>query len=338
MFLRKNNFLLSALLITLFSLAACKTDPKPPTKKDNKPTVQKKRVKVPAFNKDSAYAYIAKQVSFGPRVPNMKSHTQCKEWLAAKLESFGAEVILQDFEATAYTGTVLKATNIIGRINPENPKRIVLAGHWDTRHIADEDEDPNNHDKPILGADDAGSGVGVLLELARLIQENPIDLGIDIVFFDAEDHGDSREGVNDPMSWCKGAQYWAKNHHVPNYTAQFGILLDMVGGKDARFRKEGVSMHFAPTIMDKVWKLGQNMGYGDFFLNDLTYPITDDHRFVNELSDVRMIDIINKPTDTTFVAHWHTQQDDMSGIDKETLHAVGQTVLAVCYRFSDGSF
>ncbi|MFT6018529.1 MAG: Zn-dependent M28 family amino/carboxypeptidase, partial [Saprospiraceae bacterium] len=231
MFLRKNNFLLSALLITLFSLAACKTDPKPPTKKDNKPTVQKKRVKVPAFNKDSAYAYIAKQVSFGPRVPNMKSHTQCKEWLAAKLESFGAEVILQDFEATAYTGTVLKATNIIGRINPENPKRIVLAGHWDTRHIADEDEDPNNHDKPILGADDAGSGVGVLLELARLIQENPIDLGIDIVFFDAEDHGDSREGVNDPMSWCKGAQYWAKNHHVPNYTAQFGILLDMVGGK-----------------------------------------------------------------------------------------------------------
>ncbi|MFK7808856.1 MAG: M28 family peptidase, partial [Saprospiraceae bacterium] len=154
-------FLTFTLLVT-----ACKNDPKPPIKKDDKPTVKKKRVKVPAFSKDSAYQFVSKQVSFGPRVPNMKSHQECKEWITSKLEAYGATVILQNFEAEAYTGTTLKATNIIGQINPSHPNRVVLSAHWDTRHIADADENPDNRDKPILGADDGGSGVGVLLEIA----------------------------------------------------------------------------------------------------------------------------------------------------------------------------
>jgi glutaminyl-peptide cyclotransferase len=331
-----SKYIFYVFLLLLF-ISACKSEPKPPVKEEKNPA---KEITVPPFQSDSAYNYIAAQIAFGPRVPNTKAHQQCKEWLAATLKRFGTTVVLQDFEAKAYTGTILKATNIIGRINPEHPKRIVLAAHWDSRHIADADVDPANRDKAILGADDGASGVGVLLEIARLAKENPIDLGIDIVFFDAEDHGDSREGFDDPTSWCLGAQHWAKQHHVANYSPQFGILLDMVGGKDARFTKEGASMHYAPTIMDKVWKLAQDLGYGHYFVNDLTAPITDDHLFVNNLSQVRMIDIINRPvvTNTGFVSHWHTQQDDMEAIDKKTLQAVGHTLTEVCYRFGAGGF
>ena len=325
----------------LFLLAtACKQEPKTPEKKttvSTTPKVEKTRVKVPRFKRDSAFFFVHKQVDFGPRVPNTKAHKRCKEWLANTLEKYGAEVILQDFEAKAYTGEVLKATNIIGRINPEHPKRILLAAHWDSRHIADYDPDPQNQNKPILGADDGASGVAVLLEIARLMKEQPIDLGVDILFFDAEDQGDGSEnGLL--TSWCLGAQHWAKHPHVPSYSAQFGILLDMVGGKGARFTKEGVSMHFAPTIVNKIWKLAQNMGYGNYFVNDITSPITDDHRFVNEMTNIRMIDIINRPTDNSFVAHWHTQKDNLNAVNKNTLHAVGQIVLAVCYRLSDDSF
>lgn len=340
MLFKKNSPLLICTLLFLFLGTACKTDPNVSKEKEETPVVTEKETVTPRFKRDSAYNFVAAQVAFGPRVPNTKAHKECKEWLAAKLDSYGAEVVLQDFEAKAYTGTILKATNIIGRINPDHPKRVVLSAHWDSRHIADADPDASNRDKAILGADDGASGVGVLLEIARLVKDNPIDMGIDIVLFDAEDHGDNRPGIDDPTSWCLGAQYWAKNLHAPGYRAEFGILLDMVGGKGARFAKEEVSMSYAPTIMDKIWKLAQNMGYGNYFVDTRTRGLTDDHLFVNKLSNVRMVDIINQPatTNTGFVSHWHTQNDNMSTINKNTLHAVGQTVLAVCYKHADGTF
>jgi len=294
---------------------------------------------IPRFNKDSAFAFVAGQLAFGPRVPNTEGHRNTRAWLVRKLEAYGAQVMEQNFQPTAYDGTRLQATNIIGRFNPDAGKRILLAAHWDTRPFADsplEDEE-GRKDEPILGADDGASGVAVLLEVARLFGQNPADIGVDIVFFDAEDYGET--GGEDNESWGLGSQHWSRNPHVPGYDAQYGILLDMVGSKGARFTKEGFSMRFAPQVVNKVWKLAQAMGYGNYFVNETTPGILDDHYFVNTIAGIPMIDIVNRPVDsqTGFGHYWHTHDDNLDIIDKNTLRAVGQVVLAVLYREAQGT-
>jgi Zn-dependent M28 family amino/carboxypeptidase len=310
--------------------------------KDEKPELPvnpqpNKQVQIPKFERDSAYNYVAKQVAFGPRVPNTPEHVACKNWLADKMKSLGAKVIEQDFKATAYTGEVLNGTNIIAQYNPDNPIRIILCAHWDSRHISDHDPIEENRTKPVLGADDGGSGVGVLMEIARHLQQTPIELGVDIIFFDLEDYGESQS--EDYSSWCLGSQHWSKNLHKSGYKAKYGILLDMVGASNAQFTMEEISMSVAPTLMRNIWKLGQGMGYTGYFLNDKTKPIIDDHLFINQIARIPTIDIINKPkgSETGFTKCWHTQCDDLSNIDKRTLRAVGQTVLATVYRENNGT-
>ena len=290
-------------------------------------------VSAPIFNQDSAYTFVERQVQFGPRVPNTEAHKACAQYLASELERFGAEVYVQEAVLTAYNDDRLQASNIIGVFNPEQTNRVLLFAHWDSRPYADRDSDTNNHYKPIDGADDGASGVGVLLEIARQIGLNNIEIGIDIIFFDAEDYG-VPEFLNDYSadSFCLGSQFWAKNPHVPNYKAQFGILLDMVGSKNATFYKEGYSMQYAAPVVERVWSTARNLGYGKFFINNANAgSITDDHLYVHKGRGIPCIDIINLDNSTAhgFGSYWHTQQDTMDNIDRQTLKAVGQTVLEV---------
>ncbi|MEQ8704086.1 MAG: M28 family peptidase [Phaeodactylibacter sp.] len=303
------------------------------------PPPPKEKVSVPKFERDSALSYVAQQVAFGPRVPNTEAHRQAKAWLVKQFKSYGAKVTEQDFEVEAYTGDMLQATNIIAQFNPGAQKRILLAAHWDTRPFADSPINEERRDDPILGADDGGSGVAVLLEIARQLQGSPIEMGVDIVLFDAEDYGES--GGETPDTYALGAQYWSRNPHVSGaQKPKYGILLDMVGAQGARFPKEYFSMQYAPQVVNKVWKLGQNMGYGNYFVNEQGGAITDDHYYVNTIARIPMIDIINrtKGTQTGFGEHWHTHNDDLDIIDKRTLRAVGQVVLAVIYREANGQF
>ncbi len=321
------------LLATGLVLAVgCKNDP--PTA----PPPPRQQVKVPAFSADSAYAYVAKQVEFGPRVVNSPGHKACREWLVGTFKRFGAKVIEQEFKAKAYTGETLNGVNIIAQYNPEKTQRVVLAAHWDTRHIADSPLSAERKNEPILGADDAGSGVGVLLEIARQLQANPIDIGVDIVLFDAEDYGDSEK--DNPESWGLGSQYWSRNVHTAA-KPEYGILLDMVGAKNARFPVEGVSYNFAPQLVEQVWQLARQMGFGNYYVLENGGAVTDDHYFVNTIARIPMIDIINLPVNSgngRFGDHWHTHNDDMDIIDPRTLRAAGQVVLAVLYREAGGLF
>lgn len=296
-------------------------------------------VKSPAFSADSAYQFVQKQVDFGPRVPNTKQHDACAAYLSAKLESYGMEVIDQKFKATTYDNKTLNSTNIIGSFNPKAAKRILLAAHWDSRPFSDQDSLVK--DKPVLAANDGASGVGILLEVARTLslQKPGPEIGIDIIFFDAEDWGNSEEANDEYNGFCLGSQYWAANKHIPNYTAYFGILLDMAGAKGATFFKEGHSVQMAESFVNSVWNTASRIGYSNFFINERGGAITDDHVAVNKIAKIPMIDIIHtKPNNMskTFFDQWHTNDDTMEHIDPKTLKAVGQTLIQVVYQEAEG--
>lgn len=294
---------------------------------------------MPVFVKDSAFQYVKSQTDFGPRTPGGPAHKLCGDWIVAKAKSFGAKVTEQTFPSQTFSGIKFQARNIIASFNESSKQRVLLAAHWDSRFVSDQDSIISKKNTPVMGADDGASGVGVLLEIGRQLQANPIpNLGIDLIFFDAEDQGGESDVDDVSATWCLGSQYWARNKHVAGYQAKFGILLDMVGARAPRFTKEAVSMRYAPAIMDKVWALAQKMGYGNYFVNETSPGITDDHYFINFIARIPTIDIINRPANDKFVAHWHTTHDVIANIEPESLRATGQVVLAVVYREANGDF
>ena len=317
------------LLMGLLLGISCKSDPIT----QDAAVVPKKSVTIPAFNRDSAFAFVQQQVAFGPREMGSEAHEQCKEWIVDKLKAYGLEVEEQDFTAELFNGEHHPATNIIGRIGSGTRRKIVLAAHYDTRQMAEKDANPEKRDEPILGADDGASGVAVLLELARTLQANPIELDIDFVFFDAEDAGANGGGRDE--TWCLGSQYWSLNLGSST-KAQYGILLDMVGSKGATFPREGFSRQYAPDVVEKVWSLAQSMGYGHYFVNDQVPGLTDDHRFVNTIAGLPMIDIINYARGN-FGSYHHTHNDNLDIIDRRTLGVVGQVVLATLFHEQAGT-
>lgn len=328
----KDRCMISAFCLALFALVACGNNASKGGSSQTK-EMETALVNVPQFDADSAYQYVKAQVDFGPRVPNTPAHVDCGNFLARKLEEFGATVTNQYVDLPAYNGTLLKARNIIGSYNLDTKKRIALFSHWDSRAWADADPDKNNHYTPILGANDGASGVGVLLEIARHLQQQLPQLGIDIIFLDAEDYGAHRayNGAHKEEYWALGSQYWSRNQHQQGYTARFGILLDMVGGKNAEFRYEGISHEVAPNINERVWTVAHSLGYGNYFVKKKGGYVTDDHLFINRYTNIPTIDIIPYYPEGDFFEHWHTVKDNMDAIDKQTLQAVGQTVIQVIY-------
>ena len=293
---------------------------------------------VPIFDADSAYSFVARQVAFGPRVPGTATHRKCGDYLVEKLRSYGADVITQDVDLKAYNGDILKARNIIAQFQPQKTERIMLCAHWDTRPWADSDPDKANHYKPLPGANDGGSGVGVLLEIARQLSMNPTKVGVDIILFDAEDYGlhenDVEKYSGNRHSWALGSQYWAYFPHVAGYAPRYGILLDIVGAPCSVFNHEYYSTYFAPGVVRNVWDWAHKAGYSDYFVNEEGGAITDDHFYVNTTAGIPCIDIINYDPESPngFGPYHHTMKDDMDWIDAATLKAVGQTVLTVIYN------
>jgi len=324
--MKKNTTLFIGLLLILFSCADAKKN-----KNNNILIEESVSIAVPAFDADSAFYFVKKQTDFGPRVPNTEAHNNCARFLQNQLEKYCDIVYVQSFVTYTFDGTKINGKNIIGSFLPENPKRILLAAHWDSRPFADNDPNPENREKPIDGANDGASGVGVLLEIARQLKENTPQTGIDIIFFDAEDWGTKNSKNETGDWWCLGSQYWAKNPHVANYKADFGILLDMVGAPNAKFLQEEISMRYAPKTVAKVWAKAYQLGYKNYFINSAGHPITDDHYYINTIAKIPTINIIHQDhkTETGFVSTWHTLQDNLSNIDKQTLFVVGTTVLSV---------
>ncbi len=333
-------FSIISICLSIVFVDACKTSTK--VENTETPTINTSFAK--EFNADSAYFYIQKQVDFGPRIPNTIAHEKCGDFMVNTLKKYGFEVIEQRFNPKTYYGKTLKARNIIGSLNPNASKRILLAAHWDARPYSDKDATIKT--KTFDAANDGGSGVGILLEIARAIHyaKTKPNIGVDIIFFDAEDDGEkeSMEPVKLPKDlttwWCLGSQYWANNLHKTGYSAYYGILLDMVGAKDATFPKEGYSMQLAGTITNNLWLTAANLGHSKYFIDAEGGGITDDHVPVNTIAKIPMIDILHQEigTERTFGAYHHTQDDNMKVIDKATLKAVGETLMQTLYQEGEG--
>lgn len=335
-----NTFFSSLFICGLIFLTACNSCNQSNSNSNNTDTKPAVEVKAPAFNADSAYAYTQAQLDFGPRNMNSKGHDACAAWLIEKMKGIADTVHVQKFEKTMYDGVTIHGTNIISSFNPQAKTRILLCSHWDSRPWADQDD--TDRDKPILAANDGASGVGMLMAIANSIKSQPTDIGVDIFFIDAEDYGYTSSLVglvkvvgDAENSFCVGSQYWAASPHVAGYKADFGILLDMAGARNAVFTREGNSSFNAGWVQDKVWANGQALGFSNFS-NQSTAPITDDHHYINQIIKIPTIDIIqfDNKTSSGFGEYWHTHNDNMSIIDKATLNAVGKTVLYTVYQYA----
>ncbi len=317
-------------LLTAFAASACSNN----TPTSAKSTAETTTIAV-EFCADSAWQYVADQVAFGPRTPASESHAKCLDYLTATLTRHGATVHLNEGTMTLFNSQSVPVKNIVAQYLPDKANRLILCAHWDCRMFADQDADRSRIDEPIDGANDGASGVGVLLEVARQLNARTPAVGVDIVLFDVEDNGTPDHLENTCGSydtWCLGSQMWAREEGKTS-TARYGILLDMVGAPGATFMKEQFSQIFANEVVEKVWNAAAELGYANYFVDESGAYITDDHYYMHEIAGIEVADIIqfDPTTGTSFGAYWHTHNDVLDNVDKQTLEAVGRTVLSVVY-------
>ena len=300
--MRNRSFMLSVWLAVVLLVSSCSSQT------------------VPQFDAQQAYGYLLKQCEFGPRPPGSISHQKTRRYLVDELSKFADKVRLQPFPFTNYqTGQHLILHNIIASFGDQK-KRILLAAHWDTRPWADMDPQPENHHKPIMGANDGASGVAVLLEIARLLKIYPCPNGIDVVLFDGEDSG----RASHPEEFSQGSSYFAKNKAF-SYNPEFGILLDMIGDSDLQIYIEQNSQQYAPEVVKRVWKTAEQLGISEF-IPEKGYAMTDDHLPLLKVG-IPCIDLIDFD-----YPYWHTVEDTPDKCSPESLGKVGQVVVEVIYR------
>jgi len=318
--------ILLTILISLLFLSCGKESPKEEVEAQ---FTLKPMANLPVFNSDNAYGYIEKQLSFGPRDPNSTAHQQALAFLESEMKKFADKVTLQNFSYPGYNDVILNLTNVIASFNPDAKNRILLCAHWDSRPRADKDKNPALIDKPILGANDGASGVAILLELARMLKENKVQIGIDLILFDGEDYGKE----SDLQNYLLGSKYFTANL-LKDYKPAFGILLDLVGDKEARFYKETNSMMYAPDIIDMIWSAAGLLN-ASTFSNLEGDGIYDDHIPLNQVG-IRTVNIVdaeligaNTPVERR--NYWHTHNDTIENIGKETLKQVGDVLTRIIY-------
>ena len=322
------------LLFALSTTMACST--KATDSKDRAESEGPTTTLLGSFDSDSAYKFVAEQVAFGPRNPNSEGHRACGNYLVEKLKSYHPDtIIVQESTVTTFNGDKLDMKNIMARYNTAASNRVLLVAHWDTRPWADMEGNIERRQEPILGANDGASGVGVLLEIARNLDMKAPECGVDILFVDDEDYGNSTGFMNNDDTWCLGTQYWV--NHMPygpnDCKPAYGILLDMVGGKDAVFHREYNSHLNARAATVKVWAEATMLGFDSTFINKVGGTIVDDHVFLTDagIPTTNIIENMNTHT-LNFPPTWHTHDDNLANIDKQSLDAVGKTVLNVVYK------
>tara|TARA_Y100001947_G_scaffold53394_1_gene44756 strand:+ start:2939 stop:3841 length:903 start_codon:yes stop_codon:yes gene_type:complete len=281
---------------------------------------------MPRFDGDNAYQYLIEQCSFGPRNPGSDGHSSCQDFIIERLKIFSDEVLLQEFsfqekgKNKSYTGT-----NIIARFNRSSSFQSLIGAHWDTRPWADQDDNIANRSKPIIGANDGASGAAIMLELASIMAKTPPPIGVNLVFFDAEDSGDP--GLNE--TYCQGSMYFAK--HIPIPLPDEGIILDMVGDKQLSLPIERNSFKYHEDLVRRLWDQARELGL-DTFKDYVAHAIYDDHVPLNEYAGISTIDIIDFEYPNSYTNFWHTLNDVPENCSAESLEQVGILITDYIYN------
>ena len=284
---------------------------------------------IPKFDGENAYNQVAAQVKFGPRDPGSKAHEAALNYFQNELRKYSSDVELQSFTYPGYDSVTLHLTNVIAKFNSGNKNRIIFFAHWDSRPRAEHATKESLKDKPIPGANDGASGCGILLELARILKDNNINYGVDLIFLDGEDYGKE----HDLNNFCLGSKYFAANYPVDKLPA-FGVLLDLVGDKQAVFEREGNSDKFAPTIVNLIWNAAQQIN-SPVFSQEGDGDIYDDHIPLNQAglmtADIIDADLVGADTPVKRRNYWHSENDTMDNISKDTLQQLGDVLTYMIY-------
>ena len=281
---------------------------------------------VPRFDEDHAFSYLVAQCDFGPRNPGSDGYYACLNYLITELDQSANEIILQDFsyQERRYNKQY-NLENIIARFNPDSEFQTVISAHWDTRPWADQEDLRQDRDQPIIGANDGASGVAILLELAKIMGENPPPIGVNLVFFDGEDLG--VPGENE--TYCQGSRFFAKNLPIPR--PDEAINLDMVGDKQLVLPIERYSLEYHPKLVRYLWDRAKDMGL-DAFIGRVDYAIYDDHIPLNEIAGIPSIDIIDFKYPNSYANFWHTLNDIPENCSEESLGQVGALMVDYIYN------
>ena len=189
------------------------------------------------FDGESALQYAKAQLDFGPRVPGTPAAQQAGDWIIAQMKSRADTVIVQAWTHTTKDGVQLPMRNIIARYKPDAKDRILYVTHWDSRPNSDQADREEDRAKPVPGANDGASGVGLFVALGDALKKTPPTFGVDLVFVDGEDWGSF--GDPDLADVLIGSTYFSRNPVDPGYQPIFGVVWDMIGDKDLRIKKEG---------------------------------------------------------------------------------------------------
>lgn len=278
------------------------------------------------FNPTNAYNYVKKQTDFGPRIYGSKSHRDARIFFKEEIKSMGYEVFTHNFDAPYIEGR--KGENIYAFLEGENEEYIILASHYDSRSVAEKDRKIENRNKPIDGANDGASSSGVLLELMNSLKNIKLTYGVCFILFDLEDDGNlfyndgksliETDWIQGSIAFVNDEILWRKK--IKKEKIKFGILLDMVGSADAKFKYESFAYAYYPNIYEKIWSFANDLGYKNYFIKEHYGIITDDHiPFL--IKGIPFIDII----DMGYKYH-HTSEDTIDKIDIKTLEIVGRIV------------
>lgn len=245
----------------------------------------------------------------GPRNNGSEGKRAAAELIKRTLSEAGAEVAVDDFEYKS-----AQFTNIIGRINPNKTRRVLIGTHYDTHSTPEKDPDPQKQSQPIIGANDGASGVAVLLEMATSWKSEPPPVGVDLIFFDGEDFGQG----NDFQDYFVGSRMWVMDHQ--EYTAVWGVILDMVGDASLRISREKQSSSKAPAVVDRIWNAARRVG-SDAFVDDTGKGIVDDHTAFLQ-KGIPVVLVID------FDYQWfHTTSDTADRCSAASLGQVGRAIM-----------